>query len=277
MLFFYMALLLVGQRGIIRWVRENELPMVNSRKTKQQLLDEVEQLHRKIEQVERGKDRPARNGTEQALRLLLESSDHERQLIAYEIHDGLAQQLAAAVMQLQSYKHLRSASPAKAVTAFDAALELLREAQAEARRLISGVRPPVLDESGLVAAMVHLVQGRRATGGPRIEFHSDVAFNRLPMALEESLYRIAQESLTNACRHSHSDRIRVMLAQEGDEVRLEVRDWGSGFDPDAVGKGHFGLEGIRQRTRLLGGHVAIESRPGHGTAVRVAVPLANRG
>jgi signal transduction histidine kinase len=250
--------------------------MATSRKTKQQLLAEVDQLRRKIEQLEGGPERPGRNGTEQALRHLLESSDHERQLIAYEIHDGLAQQLAAAVMQLQSYKNLRDAAPDKAVTAFEAAVDLLRQAQAEARRLISGVRPPVLDDSGLIAALVHLVQGRRAAGGPRIEFHSDVAFDRLPMGTEDSLYRIAQESLTNACRHSKSERIRVMLAQEGDEVSLEVRDWGIGFDPAAIGRGHFGLEGIRQRARILGGSVAIESHPGQGTTVRVAVPVANR-
>jgi signal transduction histidine kinase len=94
--------------------------------------------------------------------------------------------------------------------------------------------------------------------------------------LENAVYRIFQEALTNACKHSRSKKVMVTLAQEGSEVRLEVQDWGSGFDPGAVGKGHFGLEGIRQRVRLLGGRLAIESTPGSGTVVRVVVPIVER-
>ncbi|MGD0899561.1 MAG: sensor histidine kinase [Thermoguttaceae bacterium] len=240
------------------------------KKTNRQLLDEIEELHRRIAELDTRRD-PA--GQEQALRHLLEAADHERQLIAYEIHDGLAQHLAAAIMQFESCEHLREASPAKAKTAFDAALELLRQAQAEARRLINGAGPPILDESGLVAAIVRLVQDRRSADGPRVEFHSDVAFNRLPPVLENAVYRIAQEALTNACKHSRSERVRVMLIQEGEEVCIEVRDWGIGFDPDAVPEGRFGLEGIRERTRLLGGKVTIESRAGQGATVRAAMPL----
>jgi signal transduction histidine kinase len=256
-------------------VQDNSV--ASSHKTKRQLLEEIRELRRRIGELEAGRDVPGQKQTEQALRHLLESSDHERQLLAYEIHDGLAQQLAAAIMQLQSCEHLGEVLPPKVRTAFEAALEMLRQAHAEARRLISGVRPPVLDESGLIAAIVHLVQDRRTRGGPRVEFYSDVAFNRLSPLLENTLYRIAQEALSNACKHSQSERIRVMLLQEEGEVRLEVRDWGVGFDPQAVPAGHFGLEGIRERTRLALGKVTIDSRPGHGTTVLAVVPLVERG
>jgi len=247
--------------------------VTESQKTKRQLFDEIEELRRRISKLQAGQQSPAESETEQALRHLLESSDRERQLIAYEIHDGIAQQVSAAIMQLQSYEHLRKIAPAKAKTAFAAALEMLRQAQGEARRLISGVRPPVLDDSGLVAALVHLVQDQRVAGGPRVEFHSDVAFNRLAPVLENAAYRIAQEALTNACKHSRSARVRVMLTQEEEQLRLEVRDWGVGFDPASVPADHFGLEGVRERARLLGGRVTIDSRPGHGTTISLVTPL----
>lgn len=101
-------------------------------------------------------------------------------------------------------------------------------------------------------------------------------FNRLPSILENCLYRIAQEALTNACKHSRSKEVTVTLAQKGQEIRLKVRDWGIGFDPESVEKGHFGLEGIRQRVRLLGGRLTIESTPGSGTVVEVVVPILEK-
>jgi signal transduction histidine kinase len=94
--------------------------------------------------------------------------------------------------------------------------------------------------------------------------------------LENALYRIVQEALANACKHSKSKKVTVAMTQEGQDVRLEVRDWGIGFDPGSVEKGHFGLEGIRQRVRLLGGRLKIESTPGSGTLVQVVVPIVER-
>ncbi|NUQ62359.1 MAG: PAS domain S-box protein [Pirellulales bacterium] len=210
----------------------------------------------------------------QTMQHMLRASDHERQLIAYEIHDGLAQDLAAAVMHLETYEHLKEHHPSGAKATYDAGMQMLRQVHFKARRLISGVRPPILDESGLVAALAHLVHEQRMAEGPTIEFQSDVEFDRLPHVLENSIYRIAQEALSNACRHSRSEKVRVALTQECGLVRLEVQDWGVGFDPKHAGGDRFGLEGIRERARLLGGHVAIESRPGEGALVRTVLPVA---
>jgi PAS domain S-box-containing protein len=212
----------------------------------------------------------------QTLRYMLQASDHERQLIAYEIHDGLAQQLTAAIMQYQAYEHLLKEQPDKARVAFAAASEMLQAAHAEARRLISGVRPPVLDEAGLETAVAHLVHDRRIFKGPKIEYHSEVQFDRLPAILENALYRITQEALTNAFKHSHSDRVRVTLLQQDNTIRLEVQDWGVGFDPQSVPEDRFGLAGIRERVRLLGGQLLLDSRPGAGTLLRVEVPMIER-
>lgn len=204
---------------------------------------------------------------------LLRASDCERQGIAYEIHDGLAQYLAAAIMQFEAHEHLKERKRATAQTAYDAGRELLQKAYSEARRLISGVRPPILDESGLVAALEHLISDQRMSKGPIIEFQSEVKFDRLPLILENTIYRLAQEALANACRHSRSRRISVSLVQDHDRICLEVEDWGIGFHPDTVAGEHFGLEGIRERARLLGGQVTIDSQPGKGCLVRVTLPL----
>ena len=104
------------------------------------------------------------------LKHLLHASDHERQLIAYEIHDGLAQELAAAIMQFDAFDHLKETKPKQAADAYHAAITMLRQGHFEARRLIAGVRPPILDESGVVEAIAHLVNELRREKRPRIEF-----------------------------------------------------------------------------------------------------------
>lgn len=210
------------------------------------------------------------------LKHLLQSSDHERQLIAYEIHDGLAQQLAGAIMQFDTYAHQKDREPRLAADAFEAGMTMLRQSHFEARRLISGVRPPILDEAGIVAAVAHLVNEERHKKGPKIELLSKVEFERLAPVLENAMYRIVQEALNNACRHSESERVEVGLVQHGDKVRIEVRDQGVGFRPEDVGDSHFGVAGIRERARLLGGIVAIESEPGQGTRIAVELPIVLR-
>ncbi len=164
-------------------------------------------------------------------------------------------------MQFQTYSHLKDTKPKLATRAYDAAMTMLRQGHFEARRLISGVRPPILDESGVVAAVVHLVNEQRLQRGPTIELLSEVEFNRLAPILENAVYRIVQEGLANACRHSRSQRVRVELVQHGDYLRIVVRDWGIGFDPAGIEEGRFGLDGIRQRARLLGGQATLQSAP----------------
>jgi len=205
---------------------------------------------------------------------LLRSSDQERQMIAYEIHDGLAQQLAGALLQFQSYEYQKELHPGRAVETFAAGLTALRQAHFEARRLISGVRPPILDEYGIDAALAVLANEKSLTATARITYQSEVAFDRLPPLLENTIYRIAQEALTNACKHSGSPVVRMSLIQEGDNVRLDVCDLGIGFDPETIVEHRFGLQGIRVRTRMLGGQLTIDSVKGRGTTIHVVLPCA---
>lgn len=230
-----------------------------------------QKLQREIEQRKRTED--ALYAEKQGLRRMLEMQDRDRRLITYEIHDGLTQQLTAANMQFQTFEQLLTTDRDAALDVFHAGLRLLTQGLAEARRIISGLRPPILDESGVVAAIEHLVCDRGDSHEPRIEFHADVHFDRLQPVMENSLFRIVQEGLANARQHSKSDKVHVSMVQHNNHVRLEIRDWGEGFDPDSV-QGHcFGLRGIRERARLLRGEATINSAPGQGTHIIVELPL----
>lgn len=235
-----------------------------------ELSQTVAQLHTEV--LERTRAEEAVQRERRTLERLLRSSDHERQLIAYEIHDGLAQQLAGAIMQLQMIEHLRD-EPQAAAEALAAGMKMLRQGMAEARRLISGVRSPILDESGVVPALTQLTTEQQQRPGPAIRFLHNVAFQRLDPRLENAIYRIVQECLTNACKHSRSEEIRVELTQRADLLTIDVRDWGVGFDPQAIAAGSFGLEGVRERARLLGGAAKVESAPGQGTRIIVTLPI----
>ena len=209
----------------------------------------------------------------EVLRHLLESSDHERQLISCEIHDGLAQQLAGALMQFAAYNCLKEKNLEQAAEALAHGVQMVRDGHAEARRLVGGLRPPQLDERGFLAAIESLVEECNKRNKVKIEFCSNVARLTLASMLENTIFRIVQECLNNACRHSKSKKVKVELTQHDDQLRIEVRDWGVGFKVDRVGKGHFGLEGIQERAKVFGGRTVIKSSLRKGTDIIVELPL----
>jgi len=106
-----------------------------------------------------------------------------------------------------------------------------------------------------------------------IEFSICLKSERLTPLLETAIFRIVQESLTNVRKHSRSDRLRIELVQEDDLIHIEIHDWGKGFDPDNIVTGCFGLQGIQERARLLGGRATIESKAGEGTRIAVELPV----
>jgi signal transduction histidine kinase len=208
-----------------------------------------------------------------ALMHLLQSSDRDRQRIAYVIHDGLAQHLAGAIMQFQAFEHLKDRDSGLAAKVYATGLAMLRQSHFVPRRLIAGIRPPILDELGVVEAVAHLVHEQSRESGPKIEYCSMVDFDRLVPIFEDAIYCVCQEGLANACSHSRSQRV---WRQQGGRVRIEVRDWGTGFDAGVVPGNGFGLKGIRQRARLLGGKCSIRSGSRKGTRVRVELPVVKR-
>ena len=165
--------------------------------------------------TERKRAEEALRQEQRLLRDMLDLHERDRKLVAYEIHDGLAQQLTAALYKFQSVDRLRESDLEAAKKTCDEGVGLLREAMAEARRLIGGLRPPVLDEAGVVPAIEYLVAEHQRRDGPEIEFVHEVQFDRLAPPLESALFRIVQECLTNACRYSQSPKVRVELRQVG--------------------------------------------------------------
>jgi len=204
------------------------------------------------------------------LRRLLEIQERERQLVSYEIHDGLAQYLAGAIMHFEAWRAALGDHPG--VGELREGMRLLRAAAEEARRLIEGLRPPALDELGIVAAIESLVSDARAEV-PEVTFGHELGGPRLPPAVETTIFRIVQESLSNVRKHAAAHRARVDVRRAGDLVIVRVADDGRGFDPAGVPEDRFGLEGIRQRSRLMGAEPRIESLPGKGTTVEVCLPV----
>jgi PAS domain S-box-containing protein len=222
--------------------------------------------------TERKQAEQALRHEQRSLRRLLRAHDQERKLIAYEIHDGLAQQLVAAIYACQAAERNTETASEKAAATLHELHQLLRRCLAETRRLISGVRPPILDEFGVVTAVQGLIEDTLSRGGPHIEFRHNVQFQRLEPILENTIYRIIQEGLANACRHGHSPEVLIELTETDQEVEIRVQDYGVGFDPEKIDEKRFGLAGIRERARLLRGRVTLESAPGEGTSLQVRLP-----
>ncbi len=224
--------------------------------------------------TDRKQSETALRAEQELLRRLLDLQERDRQLVAYEIHDGIVQEMTGALMHLEDSSR-RSPGQYDNVE-YERSLKLLRQAVQEARRLVSGLRPPVLDELGVVAAVEYLINEARSDV-PQIEYVHRTTFDRLAPPLETAIFRIVQESLTNIRKHSGSQQAKVELIEEGERIRLTVRDWGRGFDPNQIDEKRFGLQGIRERARLLGTCALIESRPGEGATVSVDFPLIPAG
>ena len=207
------------------------------------------------------------------LQRLLEVHERERQLVAYEIHDGIVQDMSGSLMFLEAARHALESGSQDTEADLQQAIRLLRESIKEARRLISGLRPPILEEAGVLPALHNLIDELLIAGQMEIEFIHDVHFDRLAPALEMAIYRIVQEGLNNAWQHSQTKRAQVVLRQLDHHIEIIIRDWGVGFDPSVTKKRRYGLTGVRERARLLGGGATIESAPERGTTIRVQLPL----
>ncbi len=212
-----------------------------------------------------------------ALRRTLQASDHDRELITYEIHDGIAQRLAGAAMYFDTVSQMEGAISAEARPQFAAGLRTLRKASEEARGLMNRTRTPVLNRFGLKTAIADFIdQFADRPDAPEITYLCDVQFARLEPSLENTMFRVAQEAIANACFHSKGEIVRVSLIQHDGDVTIEVRDNGIGFDPTNVKENRFGLHGIRERVRLLGTNLKIESTPGQGTRIQATFPLVHK-
>ncbi len=203
----------------------------------------------------------------------------ERSRLARELHDGVAQILASARMLAEeAQRRSRSAAP-DLLPLLQQLTGMLEKGLLETRRTIADLRPPDLSGRGLVAALEDLVREMEARWSRTIEAEFPQQVADLTPTQEILLYRIVQEALTNACRHSGARRIRVQLhpdLKEGWWI-LTVEDDGEGFNPEeAKGRDRWGLIGMEERARLLGGRFLLRSRPGEGTRIEVRIPRGKR-
>ena len=200
----------------------------------------------------------------------------ERNRLAREIHDTLAQSLLAVILQLEATKALLPREPGRAHGELLRAEAAARDALAEARRSVRGLRPAPLERGTLVEALRAELRDFGAREGLETSFAVEGDVAPLPFAVEDGLYGIAREALNNVRKHARAAAVTLSLRCGPDEAALVVRDDGVGFDPAAgAGRdaGHFGLVGMRERARLLGGTLAVTAAAGRGTEVRVRIPL----
>lgn len=198
----------------------------------------------------------------------------ERNRIAREIHDTLAQGLTAIALQLEAALSLVDRDTNRARSRVQRALQLSRENLEETRRSVLDLRTASLQTHTLPEALRLLLKEQAREVGAYAHFRLEGLAAGLPLRIETGLYRIAQEALSNARKHSHARNIWLSLRREGDRITLMVEDDGVGFDPEAERKAEaFGLQGVGERVHLLGGEMRLSSNPGAGTRIEVTVPL----
>jgi signal transduction histidine kinase len=199
----------------------------------------------------------------------------ERQRLARELHDSVTQALYGVTMYAEAAATLLAGGDQQTATAYLREVRnTAQEALQEMRLLIFELRPPILAQEGLVAALqarLAAVEGRIAGLTATFDVQGDL---HLPAPLEEALYGIAQETLNNVFKHAQAHTVTLTLWQEGQVVRLEIADDGTGFNPAAVqGRGGLGLGGMAERAAQVGGRLMVDTTPGQGTRVRVEVEL----
>lgn len=199
----------------------------------------------------------------------------ERTRIAQELHDTLEQGLVGIALQLDNVADVVSDDVGLAQEHLESARRLVEHSQAETRRSVWDLRSQTLEQGGLPAALQSVAAEMSRSANVPIEVVSHGKPLWLPVLIENNLFRIGQEALTNALKHARAGRISVRLDRQPEAVSLEIQDDGTGFDVEQPTRDghHFGLQGIRERVKRLGGTLSIESAPNRGTQIRVRVPL----
>jgi two-component system, NarL family, sensor histidine kinase UhpB len=205
----------------------------------------------------------------EAARTALAAQEGERLRVAQELHDEIGQTLTAVTIQAE---RAADGDPALAAQALRGVADAVRESLDEVRRIARELRPEALDDLGLVNALIALCTRVGAQDAPSITRELQGDLPPLPPDVGLVIYRIAQEGLTNAWRHSGADSVTLSLKADAKTVTLSVTDDGEGMPPE-LPRGTAGIAGMRERTLLVGGRLSIESRPGQGTEVRLTIPV----
>lgn len=203
--------------------------------------------------------------------------ERERARIAHDMHDSVIQFLVGALYEVQAAKDACAVAPERAQERLRTALELMQQVEAEIRRTIYDLRPPILDAKGLVPALrEYLARYREMTGIP-CTLHVSGTPRRLRPEAEIAIYRVVQEALRNVQAHANATMAEVLVRFGPRSLWLMIRDDGRGFHPEAVIRDdnhHLGLIGMRERIQNIGGQFDIETEPGRGTCIVIRAPAA---
>jgi signal transduction histidine kinase len=219
---------------------------------------------------------------QELLRHILTAQEDERKRVAREIHDELGQSLSGLALHSEALEQFIRSDTERAVQQVLRTREMIDKTTQQMYELILALRPSVLDDLGLVAAVRMLAEKMLSGTGIQLSIDSSGMKGRLPPAIETALYRILQESLSNILRHSGAQNTSISLAQRDGHFEGEVWDDGRGFTPEDInpeagdGRG-LGLMGMQERVTLCGGSMEIISGEGKGTRIRIRIPLEKEG
>jgi len=218
---------------------------------------------------------------EQLLAEAIHAQEEERERISGDLHDGVAQWLAGASYRAQTVSALLSGSDSDEARGELATMEsTIDKSLKELRRVLTGLRPPALDELGLSHALRQSLEDLK-TDGINCHFSEVGTPIRLPSSMEIVVYRVVQETLTNVRKHASATRVNLRLQFQVDKLLIEVRDNGRGFDlsqtlDSAISVGHMGLLGMKHRAEMLGGDIRIKTSEGAGTAIILSFPIQSQ-
>ncbi|MFQ5922339.1 MAG: GAF domain-containing protein [Anaerolineales bacterium] len=223
-----------------------------------------------FEQVRTGRER-----LQFLARRLVKIQESERRHVARELHDEIGQMLTGMRLILERCRQL---PPEEANAKLREAEELTRELMSRLREISLNLHPSMLDDMGLVPALIWQFDRFTAQTGVRVDFEHSGLGGRLPSNLETAAYRITQEALTNVARHTGADEVTVQIDEEGSRLSLRIEDEGPGFDPEALrdARHRVGLTGMYERAVALGGRLAIRSSQGGGTSILAELPVHER-
>lgn len=210
------------------------------------------------------------------LHKVIGAQEEERKRIARELHDETSQSLTALILSLETAKS--SLSDPEAKTQFSSSKDLALRALDGVHHLIAGLRPSVLDDLGLQAALRWMAEQSLKPAGIGLQYEVSGADCRLPGGVETAVFRVAQEAITNVVRHADAEMVTLLLEFGEGTVSVEIEDDGQGFDVQEgmklrEGGGGWGLMGMQERVALFGGEFSIDSAPGRGTRIRLAIPV----
>jgi signal transduction histidine kinase len=201
-------------------------------------------------------------------------AERDRQMLGYELHDGILQELTGAALMLEKAAELSPPAAGQPLDNFNRGLELIRLAIIEVRRLMSGMTAVELTDATLGEALERLAERYRKLYGLNVSFEGPKHRVLPTTSARYLLLRIAQEAVNNAWKHAPASRVSLKLTELPGKLELSIADDGPGFETGLSKPGHFGLDGMRARAHLLNAEYQLDSAIGQGTRVTVRVPLS---